>query len=219
MIAEGRSTPVIGFFPAEQAKIIRNWDVIGLRATGSHECHRRRGAGPDRPNNAADGGRVGPPTRSHRLPFFTLRFDPGGCFAGQRPAGVGRAGRAGPRPRSRFGRQQPLAEDPAFQADSPVCWPGSTRPAAICSTNSGLPGMRPYWDVTPAVAAGVSLATVETTAAALAAVQFAHQAAGTTSIRSQSTLARCLNDVLVATRHVAFSERRAERRRTFLERA
>jgi len=52
----------------------------------------------------------------------------------------------------------------------------------------------------------VSLATVETTAAALAAVQFAHQAAGTTSIRSQSTLARCLNDVLVATRHVAFSE-------------
>lgn len=41
--------------------------------------------------------------------------------------------------------------------------------------------------------------------AALAAARFAHEAAGTESIRTDSVLARCLNDVTVATRHVAFS--------------
>jgi hypothetical protein len=41
--------------------------------------------------------------------------------------------------------------------------------------------------------------------AATHAVRFAHEAAGTASIRADSVLYRCLNDVTVATRHVAFS--------------
>jgi hypothetical protein len=41
--------------------------------------------------------------------------------------------------------------------------------------------------------------------AALDAVQFAHRAAGTAAIGTDSVLTRCLTDTLVATRHVVFS--------------
>jgi len=206
MIAEGRSTPVIGFFPAEQAKIIRNWDVIGLRATGSHDVTVDAVPVPIGRTTPLMGGPRWSTDPVASLPFFTL----GSILAA---VSLGSARRALDElaelaaTKIPFGRQQPLAEDPAFQG-------GFAGVLARLNAARGylLDQQRLAWDaalsgdVTPAVAAGVSLATVETTAAALAAVQFAHQAAGTTSIRSQSTLARCLNDVLVATRHVAFSE-------------
>jgi len=34
---EPPAPPFVAFFPAAQARIIPNWDVIGLRATGSHD--------------------------------------------------------------------------------------------------------------------------------------------------------------------------------------
>ena len=41
--------------------------------------------------------------------------------------------------------------------------------------------------------------------AALRAATFAHEAGGTSAIRRESVLNRCLQDILVATRHVGFT--------------
>ncbi|WP_051580670.1 acyl-CoA dehydrogenase family protein [Pseudonocardia acaciae] len=196
---------LVGFFPAEQARIVPNWDVIGLRATGSHDVVADEVLVP--------AGRTTPlvgPRWSNdpiaAVPFFAL-----GPLLGAVPLGIARRALdelvklAGTR--VRFGQPRPLAADPGFQDrfTSVLARLGAAR-SYLADRAAEVWRTAVAGEVTPMAQAGAALAVGEAAEAALDAVQFAHREAGTAAIRADGVLTRCLTDTMVATRHVAFSQ-------------
>lgn len=203
--AEDAPRWLIGFFPAAQARIVPNWQVIGLRATGSHDLVAREITVPEGRTTPLIGPRWSADPIA-AVPFFSL-----GVMLGAVPLGIARRALDElarlARDKVRFGQPEPLAHDPAFQDGFTQVL---TRLGAARSYLTQQAGE--VWrtavagQVTPAAQAGATMALGEAADAALDAVHFAHRAAGTSAIRADSPLTRCLVDTMVATRHVAFSQ-------------
>ncbi|WP_445186592.1 acyl-CoA dehydrogenase family protein [Pseudonocardia sp. Cha107L01] len=149
--------------------------------------------------------RCRPPTPIAAVPFFAL-----GPLLGAVPLGI--AARALDellvlaRTKVRFGQAQPLIHDQRFQDGFT-----SARVRLSAARSYLLEQAAEVWrtavagTVGPTAQAGATLALGAAAEAAVAAARFAHEAAGTASIRADSVLAGYLNDATVATRHVAFS--------------
>ena len=205
--ADGTVTPLVAYFPADQGRIVRNWDVIGLRATGSHDIVAEGVTVPVGRTTTMIGG-----PRWSTDPIAAVSFFGLAALIAAVPLGVARHAMAelvtvagGKTP---FGQSAPLIEDPAFQGRYAAVL-GRLRAARgylIDRADVVWQQARDTGAATEDARADLVLAVGEAGAAALAAAQFAHQAVGTTSIRTDSTLTRCLNDVVVATRHIAFSQ-------------
>ena len=197
-------TPRVAFFPAEHVEIIRNWDVTGLRATGSHDVAVANVGVPVARTTSLFGGPRWSSDPIAAVPFFGL-----GSLLAAVPLGIAQRAidELGTLAAERvpMGQAQPLAHDPAFQDQlgSVLARLHAARAFLYQQTNetwqTALAGT-----VTPAAQAGNALAVGEVVEAALEAVQFAHRAGGTATIRNSNVLARCLNDVMVASRHAGF---------------
>jgi indole-3-acetate monooxygenase len=197
--------PLVAFLPADQARIVPNWEVSGLRATGSHDVLVDAARVPLGRTTPLVGGPRWSSDPLAAVPFFAL-----GPLLGAVPLGI--AARALDellelaRTKVPFGQAQPLIHDQRFQDRF------STARVRLSAARSYLlEHAAEVWrsavggTVTPAAQAGATLALGAAAESAVAAARFAHEAAGTASIRTGSVLARCLNDATVATRHVAFS--------------
>jgi len=197
--------PLVAFFPADRARVVPNWDVSGLRATGSHDVVAEDVTVPAGRTTPLVGGPRWSADPIAAVPFFAL-----GALLGAVPVGI--AQRALDEllelaaTKVRFGQATPVLQDQRFQDGFSAV---QVRLAAARSHLYDRAGE--VWRgacegaVQPEAQAGATLAMGLAADAALAAARFAHEAAGTESIRTGSVLARCLNDVTVATRHVAFS--------------
>jgi alkylation response protein AidB-like acyl-CoA dehydrogenase len=204
--ADGAPVPMIAYFPADQGKIVPNWDVIGLRATGSHDVVAEGVVVPASCTVPLFGGRswsTDPITMTSFAGIVSL--------AATVPLGIARhaldeLARVAAT-KTPTGQQQTLINDPSFQGRLATAT-GRLRAAR----GFVLDAADVVWQqanegaVTMDARANLMLAMGESGEAALAAAQFAHQAVGTTSIRTDSMLTRCMNDVFVVTRHVGFSE-------------
>src|SRR5882757_6793634 len=191
--------------PAEQARIVPNWEVSGLRATGSHDVLVDAIDVPAGRTTPLVGGPRWSSDPIAAVPFFAL-----GPLLGAVPLGI--ATRALDellelaRSKVRFGQAEPLLHDQRFQDGFT-----SARVRLAAARGYLLKQASEVWRtategaVTPAAQAGATLALGLVAEAAMDAVRFAHEAAGTASIRNDNVLSRCLNDTTVATRHVAFS--------------
>jgi len=196
---------LIAFFPAEQARVVPNWEVGGLRATGSHDVVVDAIEVPAGRTTPLVGGPRWSSDPIAAVPFFAL-----GPLLGAVPLGI--ATRALDelldlaRSKVRFGQAKPLLHDQRFQDGFT-----SARVRLAAARGYLLDQASEVWRtategaVTPAAQAGATLALGLVAEAAMDAVRFAHEAAGTASIRNDNVLSRCLNDTTVATRHVAFS--------------
>ncbi|MFC9994181.1 acyl-CoA dehydrogenase family protein [Nocardia sp. NPDC127526] len=207
-------TARVAFFPAHQARIIRNWNVIGLRATGSHDVSAENITVPTGRSTTLFGAPRWSDDPLAAIPFFSL-----GSMLAAVPLGL--AQRALDElallaaTKIPFGQQHPLAHDPVFQdrMGTMLARLGATRAYLLDRTDNlwqhALTGFVP-----PDVQATTSLAVTETVDAALEIVNFAHRCGGTATIRTPHTLTRCLHDVFAAGRHAAFrpSARRAAAR-------
>ncbi|WP_067544958.1 acyl-CoA dehydrogenase family protein [Nocardia crassostreae] len=200
----GMPSAQVVFFPAKQARIIRNWDVIGLRATGSHDVAVETITVPARRSTTLFGAQRWSADPIAAIPFFSL-----GSMLAAVPLGI--AQRALDElarlaaTRVPFGQQQPLAHDPLFQdrMGAMLARLASARAYLLECTDKlwqfALTGAVP-----PAVQAETSMAVGVTVDAALEVVTFAHHSAGTAAIRNPHILTCCLNDALAASRHAAF---------------
>ena len=206
MVADRGPDWRLAFFPSDRVEIIDNWDVAGMRGTGS--------------NDVAVHGLVVPlehtispffePARQDgplwRLPFFTLI---GVTLVGF-PLGVGRraldelAELAMTKIRS--GSFEPVGEDPAAQVE-------------LARAEGSLQGARSFvfdavgdiWDSAlagdePSVhqRARLQLAAQEAMRAAVEAVDTAFHLAGGGAIHSASPLQRCFRDLHTVKQHVYF---------------
>jgi alkylation response protein AidB-like acyl-CoA dehydrogenase len=199
------ASALVAFFPAEQARIVPNWEVSGLRATGSHDVVVEAIEVPAGRTTPLVGGPRWSRDPIAAVPFFAL-----GPLLGAVPLGI--ATRALDellelaRSKVRFGQAEPLLHDQRFQDGFT-----SARVRLAAARGYLLEQASEVWRtategaVTPAAQARATLAIGLVAEAAMDAVRFAHEAAGTASIRNDSALSRCLNDATVATRHVAFS--------------
>ncbi|MDT7567682.1 MAG: indole-3-acetate monooxygenase [Pseudonocardiales bacterium] len=202
---DGAPTPLVAFLPADQARIVPNWEVIGLGATGSHDVLVDAATVPVGRTTPLVGGQRWSADPIAAVPFFAL-----GPLLGAVPLGI--AARALDellvlaRTKVRFGQAQPLIHDQRFQDGFTAA-----RVRLSAARSYLLEQAAEVWrtavagTVPPTAQAGATLALGAAAEAAVAAARFAHEAAGTASIRADSVLARCLNDATVATRHVAFS--------------
>jgi len=201
MLEEG---PRVGFFPAGAGQVVDDWDVLGLRATGSHTVVAHDVRVPaarwiqlfDRstPSWSAD-------------PQARVPFGANGMLAA---VALGIARRALDElatlavERKPFGQQHVLAEDAPFQFDF-----GQAHARLEAARHHLLDVQQTVWDeaiagaVRPRTEARTALACGHAADTALETVQFTHRNAGTAAIRGTGALTRCLHDVMVATRHVA----------------
>ncbi|WP_167837674.1 acyl-CoA dehydrogenase family protein [Nocardia altamirensis] len=200
----GAPAPRVAFFPASEARIIRNWDVIGLRATGSHDVAAEQITVPMRRTTTLFGGPRWSNDPIAAIPFFALSPLLAAVPLGIAQRAVDELGQLATT-RVPLGQRQSIAHDPAFQDQlgTVLARLGALRAYLLDSADtlwhSALTGA-----VTPPIQASTSMVAAEAIETALAAVHFAHRAGGTTSIRNPSVLTRCLNDVLAASRHAVF---------------
>ncbi|WP_107654998.1 acyl-CoA dehydrogenase family protein [Nocardia suismassiliense] len=205
------------FFPASQARIIRNWDVIGLRATGSHDVSADNITVPVGRSTTLFGAPRWSNDPVAAIPFFSL-----GAILAAVPLGI--AARAleelGQLAATRvpFGQQNPLVHDPIFQdrMGAMLARLGAVR-AYLYDRADDLWQSAVAGDVGPEVRTAMSMAVGEVIDAALEIVNFAHRSGGVASVRNPHVLTRCLNDVLAASRHAVFRPTaRRNAARTFL---
>jgi len=197
--------PLVAFFPADQARVVPNWEVSGLRATGSHDVVAEDVAVPAGRTTPLVGGPRWSTDPIAAVPFFAL-----GALLGAVPIGI--AQRALDEllelaaTRVRFGQATPVLQDQRFQDgfSSAQVQLGAAR-GYLFERAGEIWREATEGAVSPATQASATLAMGLAADAALAAARFAHEAAGTASLRTDSVLSRCLNDITVATRHVAFS--------------
>jgi alkylation response protein AidB-like acyl-CoA dehydrogenase len=196
---------LVAFFPADRATIVPNWDVTGLLATGSHDVAADAVAVPAGRTTPLIGG-----PRWSADPITAISFFGLGALVAAVPLGIARRALDElahlATTKIPFGQRQPLVHDQAFQ---------SRFATVLARLNSArnylLDQAHQLWlaaeqdAVTQTAQAGSLLAVGEAAEAAVEAVRFAHEAAGTTAIRSSNTIARCHNDVLATTRHIAFN--------------
>ncbi|MBF6545675.1 acyl-CoA dehydrogenase family protein [Nocardia brasiliensis] len=194
----------VAFFPADQARIIRNWDVLGLRATGSHDVAAERLTVPVHRSTTLFGAPRWSADPLAAIPFFAL-----GSLLAAVPLGVAARAldelRLLSSTRVPSGQRHSLAEDPVFHdhLGTMLTRLGAARAYLFERTEflwqSAVAGAVP-----PAVQAEVSMAVGAAVDAALEVVQFAHRSAGVAALRNPHILTRCHNDVVAASRHAAF---------------
>lgn len=198
--------PIVTFFPADQARIVDDWDVVGLRASGSHSV-------------VATGVTL-PATRTTTLfgaqrwsddPIAAIGFFGLGSILAAVPLGIARRAMAEladlAAARTLFGQSGPLNENPTFQLEYATVL-GRLRAARsyVMEQTHELWQHAVAGSVPPLAEAGVGLALGAATDAATDAVQFAQRAAGTSAIRGHNVFARSVLDTMVVTRHVAFGQ-------------
>ena len=197
----------LAFFPRDNAEIVDNWDVLGLRATGSNDIVARA-------LGVAEEHTISPffqPARHDgplwRLAFFTLV---GVALVGV-PLGIARRALDEFTDRAttklRAGTFQPVAEDPAAQV-------------AFANADANLRSARAFvlteaselWDTacagdTPRLEqrARFQLAAHQAMRAARQAVDTAFELTGASAVHATHPLQRCFRDLHTASQHVYFS--------------
>jgi indole-3-acetate monooxygenase len=197
--------PLVTFFPADQARVVPNWAVSGLRATGSHDVVAEDIAVPAGRTTPLVGGPRWSADPIAAVPFFAL-----GTLLGAVPVGIARRALDEllelAATKTRFGQSTPLLRDQRFQDGfSAVRVQLAAARTYLAERTGEIWREAVAGAVSPATQASATLSIGLAADAALAAARFAHEAAGTSSIRTDSALSRCLDDITVATRHVAFS--------------
>ncbi len=197
----------LAFFPRADAEIVDNWDVLGLRGTGSNDVVARE-------LRVAEEHTISPffhPARQDgplwRLPFFTLV---GVALVGV-PLGIARRALdeyiALANTKTRAGTFAPLAEDPAAQVEF-ARTEGALRSArAFVLDEAGA-----LWDAaragdppSPEQRAGFQLAAQEAMRAARRAVDTAFGLTGAAAVHASHPLQRCFRDIHTVGQHVYFS--------------
>ena len=197
----------LAFFPRANADIVDNWDVLGLRATGSNDVVARG-------LRVAEEHTISPffePARHDgplwRLAFFTLV---GVALVGV-PLGIARRALDEftdlATTKLRAGTLEPVAEDPAAQV-------------AFASAEANLRSARAFvldeasalWDTARAgdppsleQRAGFQLAAQQAMRAAGQAVDTTFDLTGASAVHATHPLQRCFRDLHTANQHVYFS--------------
>jgi alkylation response protein AidB-like acyl-CoA dehydrogenase len=197
----------LAFFPRDNAEIVDNWDVLGLRATGSNDIVARA-------LGVAEEHTISPffhPARQDgplwRLAFFTLV---GAALVGV-PLGIARRALDEftdlATTKLRAGTFQPVAEDPAAQV-------------AFASADANLRAGRAFvlaeaselWDTACAgdaprleQRARFQLAAQQAMRAARQAVDTAFELTGASAVHTSHPLQRCFRDLHTVSQHVYFS--------------
>jgi alkylation response protein AidB-like acyl-CoA dehydrogenase len=197
----------LAVFPAGRATVVDNWDVAGLRGTGSHDVLARDvelGAectvSPFRQPARHDGP-------LWRLPFFTLV----GVFLAGFPLGVARRALDElaelVRTRTRPPDPTPIAHEADLQWELAQAEGGvQAARAFVLDTVGALWEAALRGDVPSADArARFQLAAQQAMRAALFAVDVALRRAGSAALRLDSPIQRCFRDVHAAANHVYFS--------------
>lgn len=197
----------LAFFPRADAEIVDNWDVLGLRATGSNDVVARDLC-------VAQEHTVSPffqPARHDgplwRLPFFTLV---GVALVGV-PLGIARraldefADLASTN--TRPGTSEPLAADPAAQVEFARAEAGLRSARAFVLDAAGA-----VWDTARAgdppsleQRAGLQLAAHQAMRAARQAVDTTFGLSGARAVHARHPLQRCFRDLHTVGQHVYFS--------------
>lgn len=208
----GGGPPILAFvLPADRVVMKGNWDVMGLRGTGSFDF--------DVPEQLVDGAAC--------FPLFSAEPRTGGHLYGIGPLTFGVAGscawalgtarramheiaelaRAG---RVRLGAA-PLLEQPAFQRDygfhhaaleSAHLLLHCSFTDAVDACAAGQPGALRFQGVRKAMADAAYATRI-----AKAAVIWAWETSGSAGIRNPSRLQRCFRDIYVGAGHQVFDER------------
>jgi alkylation response protein AidB-like acyl-CoA dehydrogenase len=196
----------LAFFPHANADIVDNWDVLGLRATGSNDVVARglRVAEEDTISPFFEPARHDGPL--WRLAFFTLV---GVALVGV-PLGIARRAFKFTdlaTTKLRAGTFEPVAEDPAAQV-------------AFASAEANLRSARALvldeasalWDTARAgdppsleQRAGFQLAAQQAMRAARQAVDTTFDLTGASAVHATHPLQRCFRDLHTANQHVYFS--------------
>lgn len=197
----------LAFFPRAETEIVDNWDVLGLRATGSNDVAARGLKVPEEHT-------ISPffhPARQDgplwRIPFFTLA----GIGMVGVPLGIARraldefTGLATTKVRTMA--SEPLAQDPAAQVE-------------FASAEAGLRAARAFvldeanalWETACAgdppsleQRAGFRLAAVQAMRAARQVVDTTFDLTGAGAVHASHPLQRCFRDLHTVGRHVYFS--------------
>ena len=203
-LIEGTNEPRIFVLPVEQAKLIDNWDVLGLRGTGSIDYTIDNVYVPEEYTHFAV---TETPKRGGALYTVGIIGFAGMCHSGW-ACGIGRRAldelAAGVR--AKGGRAGTQASSESFQ-ESYAKAEGAYRAARALVYET-------WADVEDTLAGGgklsvrqqtlLRLAMTHVTWAAHAAVSFAYQAGGTNALRA-STLQRLFRDMHAGTQHVVAS--------------
>lgn len=197
----------LAFFPRANAEIVDNWDVLGLRATGSNDVVARG-------LNVTEEHTINPFFQSARpdgplwrLAFFTLV---GVALVGV-PLGIARraldefADLASTK--TRAGTFEPLAEDPLAQVEF------ASAEASLRSARAFvLDQASALWDTACAgdppsleQRAGFQLAAQQAMRAARQAVDTTFGLTGASAVHATHPLQRCFRDLHTASQHVYFS--------------
>jgi indole-3-acetate monooxygenase len=207
MIPEQGPDHRLAFFPRANAEIDDNWDVLGLRGTGSNDVVARGLKVPEEHT-------ISPFFRSARqdgplwrIPFFTL------VGIGMVGAPLGIARRALDEfarlatTKARAGTLQVLAEDPAVQVEFASAEAGLRSARAFVLETAGA-----LWETARAgdppsleQRAGFQLAAQQAMRAARQAVDVTFDLTGGSAVRANHPLQRCFRDLHTASQHVYFS--------------
>ncbi|OBI87437.1 acyl-CoA dehydrogenase family protein [Mycobacterium sp. 1245805.9] len=197
----------LAFFPRADAEIVDNWDVLGLRATGSNDVVARG-------LRVAEEHTISPffqPARADgplwRLPFFTMV---GAALVGV-PLGIARraldefADLA--TTKARAGTFEPLADDPVAQVEFAGAEAGLRSARAFVLDEAGA-----LWDTAlsgdaPSLQqrARFQLAAQQVMRAARLAVDTAFSLTGAGAVHAAHPLQRCFRDLHTVGQHVYFS--------------
>jgi alkylation response protein AidB-like acyl-CoA dehydrogenase len=203
----------LAVFPAAAGSVIDNWDVMGLRGTGSHDVVAGAHAVPMEHTMAP----FFEPARHDgplwRFPFFAVA----GTFLVGFPLGVAR------RALDEFSRFAPSKIRPP--STTPISEDGDVQ-VALTRAEGALQAARAFvfdalgamWDTacagdTPTVdqRARFLLATQEAMHASVVAVDTAFRFAGSVAIHADHPLQRCFRDIHVAAQHVFFAPAASKR--------
>ncbi|ORW51269.1 hypothetical protein AWB90_04890 [Mycobacterium paraense] len=197
----------LAFFPAANAEIVDNWDVLGLRATGSNDIVAR-GLG------VAEENTISPffePARHDgplwRLPFFTLV---GAALVGV-PLGIARRALDEftdlAATKVRAGTFQPIAQDPAAQVAFAGAEADLRSARAFVLDEAGALWSTACAGDTPPLQqrARFQLAAQQAMRAARRAVDVAFDLTGASAVHASHPLQRCFRDLHTANQHVYFS--------------
>jgi alkylation response protein AidB-like acyl-CoA dehydrogenase len=203
-VIEGTNEPRIFVLPVEQAKLIDNWDVLGLRGTGSIDYTTDSVYVPDAYTHfsATETPRRGGPLYTVGIVGFAAMCHSGwACGIGRRAldelaAGVRqKGGRAGTQGGSESFHEQYAKAEGAYRAGRALVY--ETWDDLERTMYAGeKPSMRQH--------SLMRLAMAHVTWAAHEAVTFAYRAAGTTALRA-GTLQRLFRDMHAGTQHVVAS--------------
>ncbi|OBF73471.1 hypothetical protein A5750_14580 [Mycobacterium sp. 852002-51613_SCH5001154] len=207
MIADQGPDWRLGFFPRADAEIVDNWDVLGLRATGSNDVVARD-------LHIAEEHTISPFFASARqdgplwrLPFFTLV---GVGLVGV-PLGIARRALDEftdlATTKTRAGTFEPLAGDPAAQVEFARAEAGLRSARAFVLDEAGglwetaLAGDPPSLQQR----AGFQLAAQQAMRAARQVVDATFGLTGAGAVHASHPLQRCFRDLHTAGQHVYFS--------------